>query len=103
MTIEKTTVFVSGATGFIASHVVEDLLKAGYKVIGSGRSQEKNEGLLKKFNNNPNLSMEIVEDIAAPNAFDKAFQRRGKEIKVVLHIASPVHFNTCLLYTSRCV
>lgn len=38
--------------------------------------------------------MEIVEDIAAPNAFDKVFQKHGKEIKVVLHIASPVHFNT---------
>ncbi|KAJ4168271.1 Glycine-rich RNA-binding protein 2, mitochondrial [Fusarium falciforme] len=38
--------------------------------------------------------MEIIEDIAAPNAFDKVFQKHGKEIKVVLHIASPVHFNT---------
>lgn len=94
MTTDKTTVFVSGATGFIALHVVDDLLRAGYKVIGSGRSQEKNDGLLKKFNNNPNLSMEIVEDIAAPNAFDKAFEKHGKEIRVVLHIASPVHFNT---------
>ncbi|CAI4061899.1 carbonyl reductase (NADPH-dependent) SKDI_07G2160 [Saccharomyces kudriavzevii IFO 1802] len=94
MTSEKTTVFVSGATGFIALHVVDDLLKAGYKVIGSGRSKEKNDGLLKKFNNNPNLSMEVVEDIAAPNAFDEAFQKRGKDIKVVLHIASPVQFNT---------
>lgn len=94
MTTEKTVVFVSGATGFIALHVVDDLLKAGYKVIGSGRSQEKNDGLLKKFKSNPNLSMEIVEDIAAPNAFDKVFQKHGKEIKFVLHIASPVHFNT---------
>ena len=34
MTTEKTVVFVSGATGFIALHVVDDLLKAGYKVIG---------------------------------------------------------------------
>lgn len=53
MTTKENTVFVSGATGFIALHVVDDLLKAGYKVIGSGRSQEKNDGLLKKFNNHP--------------------------------------------------
>ena len=94
-TDNNTTVFVSGATGFIALHIVNDLLKAGYKVIGSGRSQEKNNSLLKKFNNNPRLSMEIVEDIAAPNAFDEVFKKHGKEIKIVLH--------TCLLYTSRCV
>lgn len=89
-----TTVFVSGATGFIALHIVNDLLKAGYTVIGSGRSQEKNDGLLKKFNNNPKLSMEIVEDIAAPNAFDEVFKKHGKEIKIVLHTASPFHFKT---------
>lgn len=89
-----TTVFVSGATGFIALHIVNDLLKAGYTVIGSGRSQEKNGGLLKKFNNNPKLSMEIVEDIAAPNAFDEVFKKHGKEIKIVLHTASPFHFKT---------
>ncbi|KOG99469.1 carbonyl reductase (NADPH-dependent) DI49_1928 [Saccharomyces eubayanus] len=94
MDTKEITVFVSGATGFIALHVVHDLLKAGYKVIGSGRSQEKNDAILKKFNNNPNLSMEIVKDIAAPNAFDDVFQKRGREIKVVLHIASPVHFKT---------
>ncbi|EJS43729.1 YGL039W [Saccharomyces arboricola H-6] len=94
MHTKETTVFVSGATGFIALHVLDDLLKAGYKVIGSGRSQKKIDALLKKFNNNPNLSMEIVEDIAAPGAFDEAFQKRGKEINVVLHIASPVHFQT---------
>lgn len=41
MDTKEITVFVSGATGFIALHVVHDLLKAGYKVIGSGRSQEK--------------------------------------------------------------
>ena len=55
MTTEKTVVFVSGATGFIALHVVDDLLKTGYKVIGSGRSQEKNDGLLLNFFSNPSF------------------------------------------------
>ncbi|EHN02487.1 YGL157W-like protein [Saccharomyces cerevisiae x Saccharomyces kudriavzevii VIN7] len=94
MTTDNTTVFVSGATGFIALHVVSDLLKAGYIVIGSGRSKRKNDGLLRRFNNHPNLSVEIVKDIAAPNAFDEVFKKHGKEIKVVLHTASPFHFQT---------
>lgn len=31
----KPTVFVSGASGYIALHVVNELLNVGYKVIGS--------------------------------------------------------------------
>lgn len=35
------SILVSGATGFIALHVVSDLLKQDYKVIGTVRSSEK--------------------------------------------------------------
>ncbi|CCD26813.1 SDR family oxidoreductase NDAI_0I02450 [Naumovozyma dairenensis CBS 421] len=87
------TVFVSGATGFIATHIVNDLLQAGYKVIGSSRSVEKGEELKKQFNNNPQLSMVVVKDIAQEGAFDEAFAKYGKEISVVLHTASPFTFN----------
>ncbi|SCU89865.1 LADA_0F00188g1_1 [Lachancea dasiensis] len=88
------TVFVSGASGFIALYVVRDLLQSGYKVIGSVRSQEKADRLSKQFNNNQNLSFAIVPDIAKAGAFDDAFEKHGKEISVVLHTASPFHFST---------
>ncbi|CCC69823.1 hypothetical protein NCAS_0D02420 [Naumovozyma castellii] len=89
----QTTVFVSGASGFIALHVVNDLLNAGYKVIGSARSQEKCDQLLAKFKNHPSLSMVIVPDISDLNAFDDVFKKYGKEIKIVLHTASPFRFD----------
>lgn len=88
------SVFVSGATGFIAQHIVGQLLDQNYKVIGTARSQEKIDNLQSKFGNNPNFTMEIVEDIAVPNAFDEAIKKHAKDIKVVLHTASPFHFNT---------
>ncbi|CCE90912.1 SDR family oxidoreductase TDEL_0C00230 [Torulaspora delbrueckii] len=88
------SILVSGATGFIALHVVSDLLKQDYKVIGTVRSQEKADKLHKQFGNNPNLSFELVSDIAAPEAFDKVFQKHGKDIKVVLHTASPFTLET---------
>ncbi|QLG71681.1 hypothetical protein HG535_0C00290 [Zygotorulaspora mrakii] len=87
------SVFVSGANGFIALHIVSDLLKLGYKVIGSVRSQEKADQLHRQFKN-PNLSVVIVENISNPGAFDELFLKYGKDIKVVLHTASPFHYNT---------
>lgn len=90
---EESTVFVSGCNGYIASHVVNELLKSGYKVIGSVRSQAKADQLLEQFNH-PSLSISIVSDISAPGAFDKVFQKYGQEIKVVLHTASPFHYDT---------
>ena len=90
----KSTVFVSGASGYIALHVVDELLNAGYKVIGSTRSDKKAAEVEKKFGNNPNLKTVIVPDIAEPGAFDHAFEEYGSEIKVVLHVASPFFFGT---------
>lgn len=87
------TVFLSGANGFIALHIVNDLLQAGYKVIGSVRSQDKADRLLRQFNN-PKLTIEIVPDISKLDAFDEVFCKYGKDIKVVLHTASPFHYET---------
>ncbi|QLL33691.1 hypothetical protein HG536_0F00150 [Torulaspora globosa] len=88
------TVLVSGATGFIAQHIINELLVQGYKVVGTVRSQEKADKLWKQFGNNPNLTLELVADVAAPNAFDSVFEKYGTDIKVVLHAASPVVFIT---------
>lgn len=94
MSNANTTVFVSGATGFIAQHVVRQLLDQGYKVIGSVRSTEKGDHLKNVIFKDGDFSYEIVKDIAAPDAFDGVFSKHGKDIKIVLHTASPFHFNT---------
>ena len=87
------SVFVSGATGYIAQHVVSMLLEENYTVIGSARSQEKADHLMALFGNNPKLSMVIVPEISNLDAFDEAFKKHGSEIKVVLHTASPFRFD----------
>jgi nucleoside-diphosphate-sugar epimerase len=67
------TVLVTGASGFVASHVVEAFLKAGFKVVGTVRSQATAQNVLKTQKHaGGNLSFAIVPDIAAPNAFDEA-------------------------------
>ncbi|GCF01642.1 methylglyoxal reductase (NADPH-dependent) gre2 [Zygosaccharomyces mellis] len=87
-------VLVTGATGFIAQWVLHYLLKENYQVIGTVRSQEKGEKLHRQFGSPSNLSFEIVKDISDSEAFEPLFKKRGKEIEIVLHTASPFHFNT---------
>lgn len=86
------TVFVSGATGFIAQHIVVLLLQQGYKVVGSVRSQAKGEKLAKLLNS-PNFSFEIVPDVEPAGAFDEALQKHP-EVTVFLHTASPFYFTS---------
>lgn len=83
-----TTVFISGATGYIATHIVKQLLDKGYTVIGSVRSEDKGQDLKKVFNTS-NFSYEIVADIGKEGAFDEAL-RKHPDITVFLHTASPV-------------
>lgn len=89
--MSQTTVLVSGASGFIALHTVQKLVKKGYRVVGSVRSTEKGE-YVKKASGRPDLfSYEIVKDIAQEGAFDE-FVKNHPEATVFLHIASPFHF-----------
>lgn len=74
--IEKgSTVLVTGANGFIASHIVDQLLLAGYKVRGTVRSEAKGEWLVKLFGEKygpGKLDLAVVPDMAVKGAFDEA-------------------------------
>ena len=94
MSTEKQTVFLSGASGFIAQHIIKQLLDSGkFKVIGSVRSEDKANSLAKNFNKNPNLSFVYVKDIAEETAFDESFKEHGSKLDFVIHSASPFTFD----------
>lgn len=86
----SSTVFVTGATGFIAQHICKDLLAKGYTVVGTVRSQAKGDRL-KGLLASDNFSYEIVADIVPEGAFDSALENHP-EIEYVLHTASPFTF-----------
>ena len=67
------TVLVTGASGFIAAHVVNAFLERGYNVRGTVRS-ERTATKVKKSHPKyrDQLSIAIVPDITAPHAFDEA-------------------------------
>ncbi|EGW35479.1 uncharacterized protein SPAPADRAFT_64595 [Spathaspora passalidarum NRRL Y-27907] len=86
-----TTVFVSGANGYIAQHIVKQLLAKGYSVVGSVRSSSKGEEL-KNLVKSDKFSYEIVPALGDKGAFDNALKKHP-EVTVFLHTASPVSFS----------
>ncbi|KAG8928104.1 methylglyoxal reductase (NADPH-dependent) gre2 [Tulasnella sp. 419] len=64
-------VLVTGANGFIGSHITKALLERGFSVRGTVRDENKGEALLKLFNSDK-LEYVVIPDVAAPGAFDDA-------------------------------
>lgn len=66
-------VLITGASGFVAAHVLNEFLEHGYSVRGTVRSEESANNVRKthaKYGDK--LSFTIVKDVAAPGAFDEA-------------------------------
>lgn len=80
------TVLVTGASGFVAAHVLNEFLGHGYRVVGTVRSQASADKVRKthaKYGDK--LSFAIVEDVAVSGAHDEAV----KGVDGVIHTASP--------------
>ena len=86
-TMSSPITFITGATGFIGSHVVKNALAAGTRVRLSVRKEEQVETLKQLFSAEPNqLEFVVIPDISKPEAF------KGKldGVEHVLHLASPM-------------
>lgn len=80
------TILITGASGFVAAHVLNSFLSAGYQVRGTVRSQSSADNVRKTHARYADqLSFVFVEDISAPHAFDKAVVG----VDGVIHTASP--------------
>ena len=82
-------VLVTGAGGFLASHIVKQLLEQGYRVRGSVRNKnDKNEvSFLKYLIESKKYPLELVEaDLLDENCWIDAV----KDCIYVIHTASPV-------------
>eukprot|EP01080_Neovahlkampfia_damariscottae_P006606 gene6606-10769_t len=92
MSENKTTespIVVTGANGFIASHIIEQLLSNGYKVKGTTRTLEESKiEHLKKFKNSENLQL-LKANLTEENSFDEVI----KDSEFVMHVASPFTFS----------
>ncbi|OGM41061.1 hypothetical protein ABOM_010245 [Aspergillus bombycis] len=86
MAPQDQVVLITGASGFLASHVVDYFLRAGYQVRGTVRSAATAEKVRQSFPQyTAQLSFAIVEDVARPGAFDIAVEG----VDGVIHTAAP--------------
>eukprot|EP01080_Neovahlkampfia_damariscottae_P003983 gene3983-7239_t len=86
MRVTEQPVVVSGASGFIALHIVENLLKSGYKVKGTVRNVEaKSNDIIKKLDSDGDKLELFKANLLDEGAFDDIV----KGCEYVLHVASP--------------
>jgi len=83
--MSKPLVLITGATGFLAQHVVAATLNAGYRVRGTIRNGSKSAALLKRYPEN--FETTIIADIASGD-----LKPAMKGVTYVLHTASPYTF-----------
>ena len=92
-------IIVTGANGFIASHTIAALLRAGHRVIGTVRTQEKVNtvettyltlglsGTAGVAKDDYLFTTAIIPDITSADAYTELFQRT--QPWAIVHLASP--------------
>lgn len=85
--MHSSTIFLTGATGFIGSHVVKVALAAGNRVRLSVRREEQMKTLTALFPSYASLlEFVVIPDISKAEAFEDVLQ----DVDYVLHLASPM-------------
>src|SRR5882757_6533064 len=66
-------IFITGATGFIGSHVVDVSLKAGYRVLLSIRKPQQEQVLKERYSKfSSQVETIVISDMTKPELFKEA-------------------------------
>ncbi|OQU95501.1 hypothetical protein CLAIMM_01691 [Cladophialophora immunda] len=83
------TVLLTGANGFLATHVLQNLVEDKFDVVGTVRSEAKADDV---FGAHPEfrskVRLVVVPDMAAPGAYDKICEET--QFDYIIHTAAPV-------------
>ncbi|KAF9887795.1 hypothetical protein FE257_009601 [Aspergillus nanangensis] len=86
-------VLLTGANGFVASHILSILIERGFTVTATVRSQAKADDVI---NTHPSwkgkVDFAIVADFTSAKPFDHLFQSAKTPFNYVIHTASPLSF-----------
>jgi len=86
-------VLVTGATGYIGLHCIDQLLKQGYAVNGSIRSPERKEEVFQALQKN-NTSTEHLNLFTFNLTDDEGWDEGIAGCDYLLHVASPISIST---------
>lgn len=89
MSPSETTVLVTGASGFIAQHVIVELLTAGYRVRGTLRSLAKADAVRGVIAAHV-APGDRLSFVAAELTKDDGWREAVRGCRFVLHVASPL-------------
>ena len=85
---ESTTVLVTGAGGFIASHCILQLLQGGYSVRGTLRDSSREAELREALAKHVDLDRKL-EFVLADLLEDEGWEQAAEGCDFVIHVASP--------------
>lgn len=83
------TVLVTGATGFIAKHIVAELLRRGYQVRGTARDPAKGQDNVRRAVERAGVDARAVELVGADLLGDNGWDEAVRGCRYVMHVASP--------------
>jgi nucleoside-diphosphate-sugar epimerase len=87
-------VLLTGANGFLGSHILSELLSKGFFVSSVVRSQEKADQIRRDFPSyESQMDFGIVPDMTIPGAFNEVV-KSTPPFNTVLHQASPFFFSS---------
>lgn len=89
MNKSATLVLVTGASGFVGLHTVLGLLKEGYRVRGTVRSEKKAEPLCEALAPHTD-GIERLEFAVADLASDAGWAEAVADCRYIMHVASPI-------------
>ena len=92
MAISANKVLLTGANGFLASHILQQLIAQNYHIVGTVRSEEKAQNVISLHPSwKEHITWVYIKDIGAAHAYDEVFQRGPFDY--IIHTASPVDFS----------
>jgi nucleoside-diphosphate-sugar epimerase len=82
--MSESLVFITGATGYIGTHLIGDVLKAGHRVRAAVRSEEKGQAIKDLYPSFVDrIEFAVVSDMSQASAYDNAL----KGVSYVFHLA----------------
>ena len=88
--MQKNLVLVTGGSGFVGSHCIVQLLKAGFQVRTTVRSLSKKDQVIAMIKKGGFEASDSLSFFEADLEFDKGWDDALKDCEYVLHVATPI-------------